>query len=321
MKTIFMSKTIYTLTFLLISRFLCAQNFEESKIQNQFQLTGDMISFPLTIVNAFPFISGEVNGVKGKFMFDTGHKGAIDINNNMVSLSRQKTDGVGFVASGEKFKNFINDTIKEVRLVNGLHFQNLKQIPSANYDFLQNSITPDCIGYIGYNFFKGYIFKLDYTKRKLTFYKNTTERESSKDFLNGEKVVAVLNFEIRNNPNIPIIKVKVADVEMVGLFDTGGSYGLLDFTDKNTERLVKKKYLRNYGKDGYDDDLFVLNNVELSNQLTTDFIGIHTLEETSQFKKAIGVTEENILILAYRFLSKYKTVWDYEHKKIYVLEY
>ncbi|MCE7054194.1 hypothetical protein LZF95_05870 [Algoriphagus sp. AGSA1] len=319
--TVIQVKTIFTLVILMVSTILSAQNIEESTIQNEFRLTGDSISFPLTIVNAFPFISGEVNGVKGKFMFDTGHQGALDINNNIVPLSSERATGRGFVASGQKFEKFTNDTIKELRLVNGLHFQNLKQIPSANYDFLQNNITPDCIGYIGYDFFKGYMFKLDYTKRKLTFYKSTPERETSKDFLSGEKVLGILNFEIRNLPNIPMIKVNIDDVEMLGLFDTGGSYGLLEFTEKDTENLTTKNYLKDYGKDGYDEDLFVLSNVTVSKQLTTDFIGIHKIEESSQFKKAIGVTEDNLLILAYRFLSKYKTVWDYDHKKIYVLEY
>ncbi|WP_439490176.1 hypothetical protein [Algoriphagus sp.] len=316
-----MIKIIFSFSFLIISNVLCAQNLEKSAIENEFRLTGDSISFPLTIVNAFPFISGEVNGVKGKFMFDTGHQGALAINNNIVPLSSQKAHGNGFVASGQQFKKYTNDTIDDVRLVNGLHFQNLKQIPSANYDFLQDNITPDCIGYIGYDFFKGYTFKLDYAKRKLTFYKHTQERESSKDFLAGEKVLAILDFEIRNLPNIPMIKVKVDDVEMLGLFDTGGSYGLLEFTDKDSEKLVKRKFLKEYGKDGYDEDLFVLNKVRISNQFTTDFIGIHKIEESSQFKKAIGVAEDNLLILSYRFLSKYKTVWDYDHKKIYVLEY
>lgn len=316
-----MIKIIYTLAFLIVSTVLYAQNIEKATIQNEFKLTRDSISFPLTLVNAFPFISGEVNGVKGKFMFDTGKEGALEINSNMVPLSSEKDAVDGFVASGQKFKVYTNDTIEEVRLINGLHFQNLKKIESANLDFLQDNITPDCIGYIGFDFFNGYLFKLDYTKRKLTFYKNTSTRQSSKDFLNGEKVIAVLDFEIRNLPNIPMLKVKINDVEMLGLFDTGGSYGLLEFTDKDTENLTKKKLLKNYGKDGFGDDLFVLNSVALSNHLTTDFIGIHTIEESSQFKKAIGVTEDNTLILGYRFLAKYKTVWDYEHKKIYVLEY
>lgn len=316
-----MNKIIYTFAFFIISNVLCAQQQEKSSIQNEFHITADSISFPLTIVNAFPFISGEVNGIMGKFMFDTGHRDALKINNNMVPLSSQKAVSDGFVASGQKFKVHTNDTIKEIRLVNGLHFQNLTQIESANLDFLQNAITPDCIGYIGFDFFKGYLFKLDYTKRKLTFYKNTPAREASKDFLNTEKVLAVLDFEIRRLPNIPMLKVKVNNIEMLGLFDTGGSYGLLEFTDKDTENLTERNLLKDYGKDGYGDDLFILNNVQLNTQFTTDFIGIHKIEETSPFKKAIGVTEDNILILGYRFLAKFKTVWDYENKKIYILEY
>src|SRR5690606_4712843 len=242
-------KTIYIIAFLIIFTVLHAQNFEDATIQNQFQLTGDSISFPLTMVNAFPFISGEVNGVKGKFMFDTGKHGALEINNNLVPLSSQKELGDGFVASGQKFKVYTNDTIEEVRLVNYLQFENLQQIESANLDFLQNDITPDCIGYIGFDFFKGYLFKLDYIKRKLTFYKNTPAREFSIDFLNREKVLAILDFEIRNLPNIPMLKVKVNNVEILGLFDTGGNYGLLGITDKDAEKLIKENNLINYGKD------------------------------------------------------------------------
>src|SRR5690606_7837976 len=264
-----MTRIVYSLAFIMISTVLCAQEQEESAIQNEFRLIGDSISFPLTIVNAFPFISGEVNGVKGKFMFDTGHKGALAINNNLVSLSSEIETGNGFVASGQEFEIYTNDNVEEVLLVNGLYFEDLKKVKSANYDFLQDGITPDCIGYIGFDFFKGYLFKLDYTKRKLTFYKNTPGREFLKDFLAGENVLTILDFEIRNLPNIPMIKVKVAGVEMLGLFDTGGSYGLLEFTDRDTERLTKRKYLKGYGKDGYDEDLFVLNNVAVSKELTT----------------------------------------------------
>ncbi|QEE50248.1 hypothetical protein FUA48_11865 [Flavobacterium alkalisoli] len=315
-------KTIYTLAFLIMTAFLQAQNPDQSAIQQEFRLAADSISFPLTLVNAFPFISGEVNGVKGKFMFDTGKQEALEINNNMVPLSSQRESGNGFVASGQKFKVYTNDTIKEVRLVNGLHFQNLKQIESANLDFLQNRITPDCIGYIGFDFFEGYLFKLDYIKRKLTFYKNTSVRELSKDFLNGEKILAILDFEIRNQPNIPIIKMKVTDIDILGLFDTGGSYGLLAITDNDAKKLIREKNLINYGKDGYGTNLFSLNKVKMDADLVTDFIAIDKFEgDFSPVRKAIGLTEDNFLLIAHRFFAKFKTVWDYKHKRIYVLKY
>jgi len=315
-------KLIYTIACLIITTVLHAQNFEGAAIQNEFRLTGDSISFPMTMINAFPFISGEVNGIKGKFMFDTGKQEALEINNNMVPLSSQKELGNGFVASGQKFKVYTNDTIEEIRLTNGLHFQNLKQIESANLDFLQNRITPDCIGYIGFDFFKGYLFKLDYTKRKLTFYKDTPDRESSKDFLNGENVLAILDFEIRDRPNIPMVKVQVNQVKILAMFDTGGNYGLLGIIDEDAEQLTKGKYLVNYGKDGYNNSVFSLSKVKMNADLTTDFMAIDKYEgDFGPVRKALGLTEDNFLLIGHRFFSKYKTVWDYGHKKIYVLEY
>lgn len=305
-------KTIYTLAFLIIPTILQAQNLEESAIQNEFRLTGDSISFPLTIVNSYPFISGEVNGVKGKFMFDTGHREALSINNNIVPLTSQSEIGGGSTGSGQKFKRYTNNTIDEVLLINGLHFENLKQTPSANYDFLQNGITPDYIGFIGHNFFNGYLFKLDYTKRKLTFYKNTSVREASKDFLAGEKVVAVLDFETRRLPNFPIRKLEINDVEMLASFDTGGSYGSLEISDNDAEKLTKKKTLIDYGNDGSGDNLYSLHKVKMDAQLTVDLIGIYrdSIDYNSPVRKALGITEENDLTIAYRFLAQYKTVWD-----------
>src|SRR5690606_18484092 len=103
---------------------------------------------------------------------------------------------------------------------------------------------------------------LDYTKRKLTFYKYTSARATSKDFLDGEKVVAVLDFETRKLPNFPMIKVEVDDVEILASFDTGGSYGSLEITDRDAEKLTKKAALVDYGKDGSGDNLYSLNKVK-----------------------------------------------------------
>jgi len=287
-----MLKLICTFTLLIIGNHLFSQNLEKPSIQNEFRLVGDSISFPLTLVNAFPFISGEVNGVKGKFMFDTGHEGALSINNTMVPLSMQQNEGERRVGRGQKYTKYNNESIKEIKLINGMQFQDLKNIESGNYDFLQHNITPDCIGYIGY------------------------------DFLNNEKLVAVLDFETRNRPNNPIIKVKVKDVEMLAIFDTGSDYGLLGITDKDTEKLKRTKNIINYGINGKNDSLFTLNEIQMNSSFTIDIMAIEKFEGNfTPVAKSLGVTEDNFLLIAHRFLAKYKTVWDYEHKKIYVLAY
>jgi len=67
-------------------------------------LQGDIQTFRIYMVNAFPFIPVTVNGTKGKFMFDTGNGGDIELNSNFIKLKPGKPLGKGNVASGQKFK-------------------------------------------------------------------------------------------------------------------------------------------------------------------------------------------------------------------------
>jgi len=298
-----------------------AQTIAEQEIKHGPELQGDSVSFPLTLVDAFPFVSVEVNGIKGKFMFDTGNKSYIEINENMVNLPGKRAVKKGQVGSGQSFTSSINDTIAEVKFKNGLTYRNLLQIRSANLDFLQDHITPDCIGYIGHDFFKGYLFKLDYVKRKLTFYKSNAERRLSKDFLKGEKVVAVLNFETRRLPNHPMVHVKIGGVDFLGSFDTG-QYGLIQMEDEAATLLKKKGLLVDAGKDGHDDEIVNVNNIIINGKLKLSVKGIspYSLEQTAPFRKGMQITESNYICFGYRFFEQYKTVWDYDDKKMYVLE-
>lgn len=316
-----MKKTILLFLLSITSLRAVAQHPSEQAFQQGPELQGDSIIFPLTLVDAFPFVSVEVNGIKGKFMFDTGNKCYIEINDNVVSLPRKRAVRKGQVGSGQSFISNINDTIAEVKFKNGLTYRNLLNITSANLDFLQDHITPDCIGYIGHDFFKGYLFKLDYVKRKLTFYKVTEDRKRSRDFLKGEKVVAVLDVETRRLPNHPMVRVKIGGVDLLGSFDTG-QYGLIQLEDQAAKVLKKKKLLVDAGKNGYDDLTVDVNNIVINGSLKLSVKGIapYSLEQTAPFRKGMQITEANYICFGYRFFEQYKTVWDYDEKKIYVLD-
>lgn len=289
--------------------------------EKNFVPTEDIVVFPITLINAFPFISGEVNGVKGKFMFDTGNQNALDINDNLVQLAQKKEKGSGQVGSGQKFKANVNDTIAEVKLADGSVYKNLVNIKSGNYDFLQNAITPDCIGYIGHNFFKGYLVKLDYLRRKIILYKNTDQRKSSKDFLEGEKVLAIINFEIRRLPNHPLVRVKIGGIEMIAAFDTG-QYGTFQLEDKVEKLLTAKSLIIPSGKDAENDKTYTINDMILDGKFKVSLKGVYseTREDNEHVREALQITEDNIIDIGYRFLDQYKTIWDYEAKKIYILE-
>lgn len=316
-----MKKIIFIL--LLCNLHVCAiaQQSSNQIFENIPILHGDTIVFPITLVDAFPFVSVEVNGIKGKFMFDTGLQAAIEINDNMVDLPAKKKKGIGNVGSGQTFTENINDTIAEVKFKNGLTYHNLLNIASANYDFLQNNITPDCIGYIGYDFFNGYSFKLDYLKRKITFYKNTEQRKLSKDFLKGEKLLGIIHFETRRLPNHPLVKVKIGNIELLGSFDTG-QYGLIQLDDNAKKILTAKSLVTYTGLDGRSAEQVNVKNVEIDGTFKTTIKGIYpiSMEQTAPFRKGIQITEASYICFGYRFFEQYKTVWDYEQKKIYVLE-
>lgn len=308
----------------MIALFLCSVLTEvKAQVYHKVpELHGDTVIFPITLINAFPFISATVNDIEGKFMFDTGSGASIDLNDNYLSLPNKKSIGNGVVGSGQTYTTNINDTIREVKFKNGITYNNLENIASGNYGFLQKNITPDCIGYIGYNFFKGYLFKLDYNHRKITFYKSSALRDSLKDFLLGEKVLAVMDFETRKLPNHPLIKLKINGINALGAFDTG-QYGFLDLTPTANQKLAKDGSIFYSGTDGTGDRLFTLKNITLDGKLKTVLKGLDFFEKenTHIIREALGITEPNVIGIGYRFLSQYKTVWDFKTKKIYVLEY
>jgi len=297
-----------------------AQDRNKELLEHIPVLHGDSIVFPIILINAYPLISAEVNGIKGKLMFDTGSRPAITINHNLVNLPNRKEKRKGVAGSGQSYIIHLNDTISSLKFYNGLNYQNLLNIESTDSGWLQDKITPDFLGFIGYDFFAGYIVKLDYLKKKITFYKNTESRKLSKDFLKGEKLLATINFETRSLPNHPLVKAKAGGIEFVASFDTG-QYGLLQLEDKAKKKLTEKSVLKSVGVDAYDDELININDIEIEG-FKTSLKGIYpfTFEQTLPFRKAIQITEPNYMSIGYRFFDQYKTVWDYDAKKIFILE-
>ena len=294
-----------------------AQVFEKEPI-----LHGDSIIFPLVLINGYPFISGSVNGVSGKFMFDTGYRTSMSLNDNLIDLPDKKTKSTGITGSGHGFKTNTNDTIREVKFTNGIIYRNLENISSGNYDFLQKYITPDCLGYVGHDFFTGYLFKLDYIHRKVTFYKSSAERNKHKDFLRGENVLAVVCFENRKLPNHPMVKLSIDGISVLGAFDTGQN-GLLQLDEPSGKILKGRGSVRISGIDSGGDTILTVKNLIIDGKykFTLKGVELSSLKGTQVIRRELAINEPNLMNLGYRFLSQFKTIWDYANNKIYLLEY
>jgi hypothetical protein len=281
-----------------------------------FRLSGDVQVFPLRLIDAFPFIEGEVNGRPGKFMFDTGNAGDLSLNSHLLKLPAGKMLGQGSVGSGQKFTRTQYDTIASVRLSNGLAYTKLPGIEGHSFDFLEG-ITPDCLGQIGFRYTEGYILKLDYTQRLLTCYRQTVARRASQDFLRGEHVVAVLNVETRKRPGNVLAKVKIGNADFLCGFDTG-QQGQLYLSKALRQALLQKKLLVPLSTPE-GDSLCTIRQVDFGHGVKLDLHAIGVTAVRNQvMDKALGYTEPNLLTVGYAFLSQFTTIWDSEANKMYL---
>lgn len=275
----------------------------------EMKLSDDRVVLPIVIVRGYPFVAGSVAGVAGKFMLDTGHSKALEINANRVPVVNPAVTGSGFFGSGQKFIVSSVPVVKDVH-VGPLRFKQVTQVESQNAAMLEE-ITPDFLGFLGYGLWKGYALKFDYKNLLATFYRGG----SSEEYLQEERMVAALPFEIRKQPNIPVVTGKVGAVDTTVLFDTGQSgHFYIDAPTKT--RMIKEGTLMPSDR----ADLYNIPKLELGGTSFTDLRDIHVHTTPFPASVPIGVPEQKILSLGFAFLNKFKTVWDSNLKIIYVLE-
>jgi hypothetical protein len=147
-------------------------------------------------------------------------------------------------------------------------------------------------------------------------------RSISKDFLMNEKVLAIIGFQIGKLENHPHVKLNINGIDVLGAFDTGQN-GFLQLDSTSAQQLKANGAVVNYGTDSSGDTLLTVKNIMMDGKFETTLKGVEasTLESTQVIRKEAGITDANLMTIGYSFLSQYKTVWDYLHKKIYILEY
>lgn len=274
----------------------------------EIRLHGDHVTLPIHMVRQYPFVEGEVAGVKGKFMLDTGTGEVLVINDHRVPLEGGTVLGKGFYGSGQTYEIRLRPSVKDIRL-GEMAFPEATQVQSQDAQQLEH-ITPDFLGFIGYWFWDGYALKMDYKQSRATFYRGGPD-----DYLRGEQVMAALPFELRKLPNHPVMHIKIGSTDFAVAFDTG-QYGSM-FTDQDTLNRLKKEGLITPGKN--DGEKFIVTGIRFDNGLGATMPVEQVSTEPFVAAKPLGLTEKNILTMGYGFLKQYKTVWDFKRKTIYLL--
>lgn len=303
---------VFTISF---SSYAQETNDAKTNIKKSIYLTGDVVKIPLVIIHDWPFIDGEINGVKGRWMFDTGNNGDFSLHTKKVIGVKSKTVGSGFVASGQKFEILEYPLIDNIKV--GDHsFTSLKKVKGNNYDFLEQ-ITSEVIGQVGFKFFDGYDVKMDYLRSELTFYKQKEGIENWKDIKNHKNYITSLPYFTRRLDNVPMIKIQYKGIEFLLAFDTGGGKGDFTIEDLNFEKLKNGGDVENFYEE--PGTLYNWYNIKIDDHLTVNLYGLDR-EFNSPAHKPLQITEKNTLSLDHSFLSQYITIWDTKNKVIHVLE-
>ncbi|MDR6844460.1 hypothetical protein [Flavobacterium granuli] len=278
-------------------------------------LEGNVVKIPVALINDWPFINGEINGVKGRWMFDTGNSKAFSVHSKKVVGAESKAVGSGFVASGQKYEVLEYPLIDQIK-VGTNEYLALKNVRGNNFDFLE-AISTTVIGQIGFDFFRGYDMKIDYLRNELTFYKQIEDIENWNDIKNHKNYITSLPYFTRKLDNHPMIKIQHKGKELLLTFDTAGGKGSFTIEDSYFEKLKNEGDIENF----YDEPSTLYNwyNIKIDNRLTVNLYGIDR-ENFSPAHKPLEITEKNTLTLDHSFLSQYITILDTKNKVIHVLE-
>lgn len=273
------------------------------------RLGGGVTTFPLVMVQGYPFIESSIAGVPGKLMLDTGMQAALFINYNRVPVSGARVIGRGLFGSGETFEVRLAPEIKDVR-VGGLSLPLVTSVESQDARLLE-SITPDFNGWIGYTAFSGHALKLDYSKSSATFYP-----DEDLNYLENETIVASLSFETRKLPNIPIIPGAIGKMEITTTWDTG-LHGALYTTAEGKAKLLSAGHLT---PSRTQPENFDLHGLEIGGHSIPTLLAIEVDTAPSPAAGPIGLVEADVLKVGYSLLRNYKTLWDFRRKKIFLLK-
>lgn len=257
---------------------LHAETMAKKDIAPSFRLTGDKVVLPFVMVGPIPFLEAEVNGIKGKLMLDTGAEAALQLNSHVIPMAAGKPDGQGAVGSGNTFAVAIQDNVADVQIGPDLRFHDVKLVRSQDAAFMEK-LTPDFLGWTGYNLWHGYAMKLDYATLTATFYKDPAG-DGDVAYLEGEVIVAQIPFEIRKLPNHPIVKLRIGSLDFVGAFDTGQLGHLIIDEPTQRQMLIEKSIAAAEVYRG--DAAFDVRELAFSNGVRASVSGITVLRNAMQ---------------------------------------
>jgi len=274
-----------------------------------------VLSFKL--VNNLIVIPVEVNGRKLSFLLDTGVSSTVILNIKtkdslkLKNTQKIKIQGLGDGEMVEAYKS----TYNQIKIGKHIFNRNHKIYLILGKGFnLSNRMGEDIHGIIGGDLFKDFIVKINYSSKRIIFYKPDKYRYRKC----GNCAVLPLHF-LYKKPYI-FAKARLSDslnVTTKLLIDSGGSDALWLFENSKKDLKIPKKYFEDYLGQGLNGSIYGkrsrikgldLGKFELKN-ITVSFPDTISLSKSMRHKSRQGT-------IGSETLKRFKLIIDYPNRKI-----
>jgi hypothetical protein len=253
----------------------------------------ERIEIPFTLENDRLILDATVNGLKGRFLFDTG--GTISLVPVNVENLRRRGFAWRYNKEGEKYKQWVYK-------LNSIGFgeTEVKARSWVTNDVFATSLVTNLgyTGLLGILTFEGYWCEISFTEHKIILHKEKP------DYFTESVPVAV---ESKYNPQIKV-SVNVDGQELYLMVDTGWNWafgfpkGLADNTAP--EKIKEVMTIREGGPLFYIiqvDSMKILDEIHENNFIVT----------TSTYEKRSGEKYHNIGLLGTTYLKYYDLLLDF----------
>ncbi|GAB3526985.1 hypothetical protein GCM10027443_02830 [Pontibacter brevis] len=278
---------------------------KRKKVSIPFKLVHNLIVIPVKINNSQPLNFILDSGVKNTLITHLYHDDALELKD----VNKIIINGLGEGHTIEAYESFGNE----------MFMQGIKGINHQVYVLLEDVFDLSSYmgmpmhGIIGYDIFKNFIVKIDYSSKVLTLYKPDTKlkkkRKAEEHPLHIEGTKAYVYGKVRQHNGDTV------DVKLV--VDTGASHSLSLYLPSDERLALPPKVMEAFLGRGLSGDLHGkigrLNAFALGKYELQDLPASYPNEESIKMAINLGGRNGN---LGSDVLSRFTVIFDYPHSKL-----
>lgn len=278
----------------------------------------EKVTIPFELINNLVFIPIKVNGVELNFLLDSGVEETIlfslEDNPGVKFYNSEKITlrGLGSEAAIEGLK-----TTNNILELDGLrsYQQLIYVILDQNFN-LSSQIGIPVNGIIGYQFFKDHLVHIDYTRKKVSVFKNDNINQKKLEKKFTPSPITVERFKPYLVGNV-VLNGSTIEVKM--LIDTGNSDSVWLFQNLSEKIKVPAKSFDDFLGKGFSGDIEGKRaRVPEFSFDTYDFkLPIVAFPDSSSIK-SVRMVKNRIGSVGGEILKRFSVVFDYKNQKMYL---